>query len=78
MNRLRIRMGARVLFLAVLCAVIASVILAQQGTTLLAAKGLAFVTGVKVIGGRAFWMRTKLYHDWPIENGNDACDSRRC
>src|ERR1700730_6658850 len=32
-NRLRIRMAPRVLFLAVLCAVIASVVLAQQGTT---------------------------------------------
>src|SRR3984893_4647102 len=32
-NRLRIRMGARVLFLAVWCAVIVSVVLAQQGTT---------------------------------------------
>ena len=57
MNRLRIRMGARVLFLAVLCAVIASVILAQQGTTSIVgdvtdAQGGA-VTGAKVTAADA-------------------------
>jgi hypothetical protein len=56
-NRLRIRMGARVLFLAVLCAVIVSVVLAQQGTTSIVgdvtdAQGGA-VTGAKVTAADA-------------------------
>ena len=57
MNRLRIRMGARVLFLIVLYAVVATVVLAQQGSTSIVgdvtdAQGGA-VTGAKVTAADA-------------------------